>query len=97
MTPKKKQLLEQQITDLKRKNMELEAQLPFVYPAVDRALALAGRDKMIASGLLIQIHALGGREICRPFMLRDGLSEATIEALRDELKYSHEQTVNAGS
>lgn len=97
MKPNKRLLLEQNIAILERKNMELEAQLPHVYPNADRDLKKASRQTMMASGLLIQIHALGGREICRPFVLRDGLSDATIEALRDELKYSHEQTVNAGS
>jgi hypothetical protein len=71
-----------------RKILELEAQLVHVYHFADQALVKAGNAHMMGSGVILQLTALGGREICKPVCIRDGLSDATIAALRADLARS---------
>lgn len=77
--------------DIERENKELHAQLAYVYHAADREIHKAGTDKMGASGVLLQLHALGGRELILPVMILDGLSADTIEALRRDLARSYQR------
>lgn len=75
--------------DLERKIIELEAQLAYVYAAVSKDIHKTG-DCLTASGVLVRLTALGGREIVKPFVIRDGLSEETINALKKDLQRSYE-------
>lgn len=75
--------------DLQRENMELRAQLAHVYHFASAELHKAG-DCLMGSGVLVQLHALGGREIVNPVVIRDGLSPDTIEALRRDLVRSYQ-------
>lgn len=78
--------------DLQRKVMELEAQLASTYYFASATLHKAGEDLM-ASGALVQIHALGGRPLICPVVIRDGLSDDTIEALQRDIARSYEAAV----
>lgn len=78
--------------ELLRRNRELEAQLAHVYHFASATLDKAG-DCLKASGVLLQLHALGGREIIPPVVIRDGLSADTIAALRRDLVRSYESAV----
>lgn len=71
--------------DLERKVKELEAQSATNTRAAMRDIEKAG-DCLMASACIIQIVALGGREIVRPFAIRDGLSAATIKSLQNDLE-----------
>lgn len=73
---------------LQRKIMELEAQMASVYHFADAELHKA--QSLMGSGVLIQMHALGGRELIKPVVIRDGLSPETIAALRNDLIRSYE-------
>lgn len=72
---------------LARKVTELEGQLASSYHFADANLHKAG-DALMASGVLVTLTALGGREIINPIVIRDGLSPATIAALRADIERS---------
>lgn len=76
-------------SDLKRKVMELTGQLASAYHFADATLDKAGPD-LLGSGVLLQLHALGGKELIEPVVIRDGLSLETIAALRKDIERSHE-------
>jgi hypothetical protein len=42
----------------------------------------AGDTSLMASAVIVTLHALGGREICPPFAIPDGLSNEAIAELR---------------
>lgn len=84
--PKKSELL----AKLQRENMELRAQLAYVYANASRDIEKAGANLM-ASGVLVQMHALGGREIIPPVVIIDGLSAETIAAFRADLLRSYQR------
>lgn len=74
--------------ELSRRILELEGQLAGAYGRADRALENAG-DALHASGVLLQLTALGGRPIVEGVVIVDGLSAATIAALRGDLRRSY--------
>lgn len=88
---KKAIALQLEIDKLKRKTAELEAQLIHVYHFADRQIGNASRSKMMGSGIIVQMTHLGGKEVCPAFMLKDGLSDETIAALKADLKYSFDK------
>lgn len=49
---------------------------------------------MMASAVVIRITALGGREICAPFAVTDGLALETIEKLKSDIRRSVQQTLD---
>lgn len=75
--------------DLQRKVTELTAQLASTYHFASATLDKAGTDRMMASGVLLQLHALGGRELICPVVIRDGLSADTIAALHRDIARSY--------
>jgi len=79
--------------DLARKIFELEAQLPHVAPFAYKCIDKAGTNHLMASGVILQLTTLGGREIISPVLIRDGLSTETIEAIKLDLRRSHKLTV----
>jgi hypothetical protein len=84
----KKEAIAQELARAELKVFELRAQLACTLGAAFDALIKAP-DSM-GSGVIIQIHALGGREIVAPVMIRDGLSRETRAALCDDLRRSFE-------
>lgn len=90
---KQKDQLALEVATLKRKNMELEAQLAHVYHFAEQGILQANRDTTFGSGVLVRLSYLGGREVCSPFVIKDGLSNGTIAALRDDLAYSYTKTM----
>lgn len=75
--------------DLERKVRELKAQLAFTYHNASLTIGRAG-DSHMGSGVLVQLHSLGGKEITPPFVVRDGLSQETINALHADIVRSWE-------
>jgi hypothetical protein len=73
-----------------REILELKAQLAHVYHFAKSTIDKAGNKHMTGSGVLLQITALGGREIVLPVMIKDGLSEETINALKSDIVRSYE-------
>jgi hypothetical protein len=77
--------------DLLRENMELRAQLAHGYHNAAYYLPKAGQKHMTASGVILTLTALGGREIVPPVMIFDGLSDETISAIHADLIRSYER------
>lgn len=76
--------------DLLRQNMELKGQMANAYAFAAKDIAKASTDHLMSSGVLLQLNALGGRQIIEPILIRDGLSPETIEALKKDLARSFE-------
>lgn len=79
--------------ELARQVKELSAQLAHVYHFASAELPKAGTDRMMASGVLLELTALGGRAIISPVVIRDGLSADTIAALQRDMLRSWEGAV----
>jgi hypothetical protein len=92
-TPAKKRKRDLELETLRRKNMELAAQLAHIYHFVTAQIDKAGKKYCMASGVLVRLHALGGREICPPFVIKNGLSDETIKALKADAAESYELAI----
>lgn len=71
--------------DLARKVLELQAQAPCTGRLALKTIDKASDDHMMASAVIVTVTALGGREIVSPFAIRDGLSKATIDAIKADI------------
>lgn len=81
------------VASLRRKVADLSAQLIHLYQVADSQVEKAGQRHLMASGAIVQITALGGREIVPPVLIRDGLSDETIAAIRADLRRSYATAV----
>jgi hypothetical protein len=86
----KEKTKKQIIADKDRQILELKAQLIHVYHFAKSTIDKAGEKYMMGSGVLVQITALGGREISLPFVIKDGLSQETINAIKADLIRTYE-------
>ncbi len=75
---------------LQRQVLELTAQLAHTYHFADATIDKAGHKYSMASGVLLQLTAIGGKELILPVMIKDGLSPETIAAIRKDLARSYE-------
>ena len=90
---KTKQTKAQRIAELERKLKEALAGQAHVYHFASSALDKASTDHLAASGVIITLTVLGGREIFAPVMIRGGLSKETIEALKADFVRSYEDAI----
>lgn len=74
--------------ELQRQILELKAQLASTYYFASKDINNCGHDKMMGGGVILQISALGGREIVKPVCIKDGLSQASIDAIKADIKRS---------
>jgi hypothetical protein len=81
-----KKTKDQRIVDLERKLMEALAGQSHVYHFADAALGKANSRHLTASGVVITMTVLGGHELFPPVLMRDGLSDELIEALRVDFR-----------
>ena len=72
-----------------REVLELKAQLASTYHFADASLDKASEDRMLGSGVLLQLTGIGGKELILPTMIRDGLSKETIECIRKDIARSY--------
>lgn len=77
---------------LERELMELKAQMPSTYHFATQTLHTAG-EQLMASGALLRLEALGGKQLIPPVVIRDGLSRETIEAIYRDLCRSYDLSV----
>ena len=73
---------------LLQKVKELRAELPISYTMANSTIDKASVDKLMASGVMLQLTGIGGREIIEPIIIRDGLSKETIDAIKADIKRS---------
>lgn len=69
--------------DLNRKIKELESQLAFNYAHASMKIHKA--SDLMASGVILELTALGGNKIIEPVMIVDGLSKETVESLKKDI------------
>lgn len=90
MKENKNAKLKKKIAELEARVVDTEASLASTYFYASDQLNNLSEAKMTASGVVITIKKLGGREGMMPAMIRDGLRPETIAALKAELKKSYE-------
>ena len=78
---------------LEREVLELKAQLSSTYHFASATIEKASTKYLMASGALLQITAIGGRELIIPTVIRDGLSAETITAIKKDIKRSYDLSV----
>lgn len=81
------------IAELERQLVEANSQLAHVYHFASANLHKAGMDKLTGSGVILTLTALGGRVICDPVMIRDGLSPETIATLKADFIRSYDDAI----
>ena len=86
----KKQSKAARIAELERKLTEAMAGQVQVYHHASSGITKASTQHLAASGAVITITALGGREIVGPTLILNGLSDATITALKADFVRSFE-------
>ena len=74
---------------LKRQVFELKAQLLFAIKVAERDLGSFGHGALMGSGVILRLDVLGGRCLA-PVMIRDGLSQKTIDAIKEDLERSYD-------
>ena len=77
------------IAKLTRERDEALAGQVHTYHFASYALNKLSTNHLAASGLILSITVLGGKEAFDPVMIRDGLSEETIAALKADLVRSY--------
>lgn len=90
---KKAESLQQQLAAAQRKAMEYLAGQAHQYHYADTNIVKCSTDRMMASGVILTITALGGRELVEPVLIRDGLSPETIDAIQADLRRSYQLAV----
>lgn len=85
----KSKALRAEIATLERKLFEARAQYAATLGAAFDALPKAASDYH-ASGVILELTAIGGKVIMPPVMIRDGLSLAAVKALQADIARSFE-------
>jgi hypothetical protein len=75
---------------LEREVKELKAQLSSSYHFAHQTIDKASIDRLLGSGVLLELTGIGGKEIISPVMILNGLSKETIEALKADFKRSYD-------
>lgn len=79
---------------LERRILELEAGSLIAHKHAKMDIVKASVDVRTGSGVVLTITALGGAEIIPPVMIRDGLSNAAIQALCADIQRSSDEAQN---
>lgn len=72
---------------------QFKASLIHSYHFSGAELLKIGRDRMLGSGVILAIYDLSGKFKVRPVMIKDGLSNTSINALLDDMQYSYDNAV----
>jgi hypothetical protein len=83
----------QRIAELERKLREAGAGQAHVYHFADAELHKASTDHLMASGVILTLTVLGGRKICDPVLIRNGLSLETVAALKADMVRSYHDAI----
>ncbi|MDI1362565.1 hypothetical protein [Methylotenera sp.] len=78
---------------LLRENLELKAQMAHAYHFATASIDRTSTKHLMASGVLLQLSGIGGKELIHPVMIKDGLSDETIAAIKADLKRSYDLAV----
>lgn len=56
-------------------------------------LLKCNKDRFNGSGVIISMKGLSGKELVMPFMIKNGLSNETINALLDDMQKSYDDII----
>lgn len=87
-TPKKTKTA--RIAELQRQLKEALAGQAHTYHFAAAGLEKASTQHLVGSGVVLTLTVLGGRELFSPVLLRDGLSDPLIAALRADFARGYE-------
>jgi hypothetical protein len=82
--------MKQSKQQLRRKITDLESQLTSRLYWAGREIDSCSTDKLLGSGVVMQLTFLGGKDAMEPVCIRDGLSRETIDAIKADLKRSYD-------
>lgn len=86
--PTKKQKQQAEIAALENRIVEATALQASNYHFAGQGVSKLTLDKMTGSAVIIEMRFLGGKNVCEPFAILDGLSDTTIAAIKADLKRS---------
>ena len=87
---KKKQTKKQRITQLEKQLEQAHAQQAHSYHFASQTIDKASTDRLMASGVILKLEFIGGKEVFSPVCIKDGLSPETIAAIKADLVRSYE-------
>jgi hypothetical protein len=87
---KTKQTKAQRIAELERQLQEAQAGAAHVYHFATASIPKASTAHLAGSGVVLTLTVLGGREVCKPVLIRDGLSPELVAALTADMVRSYE-------
>lgn len=73
--------LRQALAAAERRAAELEAQLAHTVANADYYLRQLKKKNLMASGLMVRLNFLGGKEAIPPVVIANGISQETIDCL----------------
>lgn len=76
--------------ELERKLGEALAGQAHVYHFASTEINKASTKHLSASGVILTLTVLGGRKVFKPILIRDGLSNETIAALKKDMIRSYD-------
>ncbi|QCQ61896.1 hypothetical protein Barba19A_gp056 [Rheinheimera phage vB_RspM_Barba19A] len=79
--------------DLIGKVDQYKASLIHTYHFAGAELLKCNIDRFTGSGLIVTIKSLSGKELVMPFMVKDGLSNTTINTLLDDMQRSFDSGI----
>lgn len=85
--------LQQKVADLEFKLKAALAGQAHVYYHAEHSLKRLGTDKSTLSGVVVTMHLLSGEVALSPVLILDGLSDATIAALKADFARSYKMAV----
>lgn len=91
--PKPKQTKQARIAELERKLAEAMAGQAHVYHFASATMDKASTNHLMASGVILTLTVLGGRQVFEPVLIRDGLSPETIAAIKADMLRSYDLAV----
>jgi hypothetical protein len=74
---------------LRHRIKEAVASQVHTYYFAESAIDKVSIDHLLGSGVLLELHFIGGKEAVLPVMIKDGLSAATIDAIKADLARSY--------
>jgi hypothetical protein len=77
------------IAELERKLVESQSGQPIRLHLAYRGIEAGGENDLMGSGVVISMTVIGGRQLCEPFLVRDGLSAETIAAIKTDIQRSY--------
>lgn len=85
---KDKQTKTARIQELERKLEEALASQAHMCGSACSEIVKAGPESLLGSGAILTLTALGGRQLIKPVLIRDGLSKESITALQADFARS---------